>query len=113
MQKERYPERQLPWVQTRLSEEVLALNGDQTEGIFRCPKPGLGVWALVAPPYILGRQAIGHQASEQPERPAFEWGEAPRCKWKGQATVEQWRQGSRVISLRGSTPKPRQKSRLG
>ncbi|XP_006879283.1 PREDICTED: rho GTPase-activating protein 39 [Elephantulus edwardii] len=37
MQKERYPERQLPWVQTRLSEEVLALNGDQTEGIFRVP----------------------------------------------------------------------------
>lgn len=36
MQKERYPDRQLPWVQTRLSEEVLALNGDQTEGIFRC-----------------------------------------------------------------------------
>ncbi|XP_077800755.1 rho GTPase-activating protein 39 isoform X3 [Macaca mulatta] len=36
MQRERYPERQLPWVQTRLSEEVLALNGDQTEGIFRC-----------------------------------------------------------------------------
>ncbi|XP_053414142.1 rho GTPase-activating protein 39 isoform X2 [Nycticebus coucang] len=35
MQKERYPDRQLPWVQTRLSEEVLALNGDQTEGIFR------------------------------------------------------------------------------
>lgn len=37
MQKERYPDRQLPWVQTRLSEEVLALNGDQTEGIFRYP----------------------------------------------------------------------------
>ncbi|XP_077800766.1 rho GTPase-activating protein 39 isoform X9 [Macaca mulatta] len=37
MQRERYPERQLPWVQTRLSEEVLALNGDQTEGIFRVP----------------------------------------------------------------------------
>ncbi|XP_077022580.1 rho GTPase-activating protein 39 isoform X2 [Tamandua tetradactyla] len=36
-QKERYPDRQLPWVQTRLSEEVLALNGDQTEGIFRVP----------------------------------------------------------------------------
>lgn len=36
MQKDRYPDRQLPWVQTRLSEEVLALNGDQTEGIFRC-----------------------------------------------------------------------------
>lgn len=42
MQKERYPDRQLPWVQTRLSEEVLALNGDQTEGIFRCP----AIWAL-------------------------------------------------------------------
>nr|XP_041570047.1 rho GTPase-activating protein 39 isoform X3 [Taeniopygia guttata] len=37
MQKDRYPDRQLPWVQTRLSEEVLALNGDQTEGIFRVP----------------------------------------------------------------------------
>ncbi|XP_056132726.1 rho GTPase-activating protein 39 [Lampris incognitus] len=37
LQKERYPERQLPWVQTRLSEEVLGLNGDQTEGIFRVP----------------------------------------------------------------------------
>lgn len=35
LQKERYPDRQLPWVQTRLSEEVLGLNGDQTEGIFR------------------------------------------------------------------------------
>ncbi|ROL43045.1 Rho GTPase-activating protein 39 [Anabarilius grahami] len=37
MQKDRYPDRQLPWVQTRLSEEVLGLNGDQTEGIFRVP----------------------------------------------------------------------------
>ncbi|TSL47591.1 Rho GTPase-activating protein 39 [Bagarius yarrelli] len=37
IQKERYPDRQLPWVQTRLSEEVLGLNGDQTEGIFRVP----------------------------------------------------------------------------
>lgn len=35
LQKERYPDHQLPWVQTRLSEEVLGLNGDQTEGIFR------------------------------------------------------------------------------
>lgn len=35
LQKERYPDSQLPWVQTRLSEEVLGLNGDQTEGIFR------------------------------------------------------------------------------
>ncbi|CAM4686755.1 unnamed protein product [Leuciscus chuanchicus] len=37
MQKDRYPDRELPWVQTRLSEEVLGLNGDQTEGIFRVP----------------------------------------------------------------------------
>ncbi|KAL2089643.1 hypothetical protein ACEWY4_014331 [Coilia grayii] len=37
LQKERYPDRKLPWIQTRLSEEVLALNGDQTEGIFRVP----------------------------------------------------------------------------
>ena len=46
MQKERYPDRQLPWVQTRLSEEVLALNGDQTEGIFRCPATWALVWGL-------------------------------------------------------------------
>ncbi|TNM87682.1 hypothetical protein fugu_005903 [Takifugu bimaculatus] len=37
LQNDRYPDRQLPWVQTRLSEEVLGLNGDQTEGIFRVP----------------------------------------------------------------------------
>ncbi|XP_038654532.1 rho GTPase-activating protein 39 isoform X1 [Scyliorhinus canicula] len=37
MQHEHYPDRQLPWVQTRLSEEVLKLNGAETEGIFRVP----------------------------------------------------------------------------
>ncbi|XP_062900674.1 rho GTPase-activating protein 39 isoform X1 [Mobula hypostoma] len=37
MQNEHYTDRQLPWVQTRLSEEVLKLNGAQTEGIFRVP----------------------------------------------------------------------------
>ncbi|KAK6190447.1 hypothetical protein SNE40_002312 [Patella caerulea] len=37
MQKERYPERVLPWIQTILSEEVLRLNGAKTEGIFRVP----------------------------------------------------------------------------
>ncbi|XP_059497135.1 rho GTPase-activating protein 39 [Stegostoma tigrinum] len=37
MQHEHYSDRQLPWVQTRLSEEVLKLNGAQTEGIFRVP----------------------------------------------------------------------------
>ncbi|GFS04573.1 rho GTPase-activating protein 39 [Elysia marginata] len=37
LQKERFPERQLPWIQIVLSEEVLRLNGTQTEGIFRVP----------------------------------------------------------------------------
>jgi hypothetical protein len=35
MQRTRYPERHLPWIQTILSEEVLRLNGAQIEGIFR------------------------------------------------------------------------------
>ncbi|XP_061506230.1 uncharacterized protein LOC3291029 isoform X1 [Anopheles gambiae] len=37
LQKERFPDRQLPWIQTTLSEQVLLLNGKQTEGIFRVP----------------------------------------------------------------------------
>ena len=37
LQKERYPHRRLPWVQTTLSEEVLRLQGTITEGIFRVP----------------------------------------------------------------------------
>ncbi|BFZ04849.1 hypothetical protein BsWGS_07887 [Bradybaena similaris] len=37
LQKDRHPERQLPWIQIVLSEEVLRLNGTQTEGIFRVP----------------------------------------------------------------------------
>ncbi len=35
MQKDRYPDRKLPWIQVMLSEEVLQLDGAQTEGIFR------------------------------------------------------------------------------
>ncbi|XP_039748783.1 rho GTPase-activating protein 39 isoform X1 [Pararge aegeria] len=35
LQRERFPARQLPWVQTALSQQVLALNGRETEGIFR------------------------------------------------------------------------------
>lgn len=35
LQKDRYPNRQLPWVQVALSQQVLALQGKQTEGIFR------------------------------------------------------------------------------
>ncbi|XP_063400615.1 rho GTPase-activating protein 39-like isoform X3 [Mytilus trossulus] len=37
LQCERFPDRKLPWLQTTLSEEVLRLNGAQTEGIFRVP----------------------------------------------------------------------------
>ena len=35
LQKERFPNRRLPWVQTTLSEQVLRLQGASTEGIFR------------------------------------------------------------------------------
>lgn len=35
VQRERFPHRKLPWVQTALSEEVLRLEGARTEGIFR------------------------------------------------------------------------------
>ncbi|XP_049533474.1 hornerin isoform X1 [Anopheles darlingi] len=37
LQKERFPDRKLPWIQTTLSEQVLLLSGKQTEGIFRVP----------------------------------------------------------------------------
>ncbi|VDP10521.1 unnamed protein product [Soboliphyme baturini] len=37
IQRERFPKRKLPWIQTALSELVLKLNGAQTEGIFRVP----------------------------------------------------------------------------
>ncbi|XP_040293941.1 rho GTPase-activating protein 39-like isoform X2 [Bufo bufo] len=36
-QKEVYPDRRLPWVQTQLSQQVLSLGGERTEGIFRVP----------------------------------------------------------------------------
>lgn len=35
LQKDRFPNRQLPWVQVALSQQVLTLQGKQTEGIFR------------------------------------------------------------------------------
>ncbi|XP_017057125.1 hornerin isoform X1 [Drosophila ficusphila] len=35
LQKDKFPFRKLPWIQTTLSEHVLLLNGKQTEGIFR------------------------------------------------------------------------------
>uniref|UniRef100_H3BHK9 Rho GTPase-activating protein 39 n=1 Tax=Latimeria chalumnae TaxID=7897 RepID=H3BHK9_LATCH len=36
-QQELYPDRKLPWIQTELSQQVLAHGGAQTEGIFRVP----------------------------------------------------------------------------
>ncbi|XP_044152043.1 rho GTPase-activating protein 39-like isoform X2 [Bufo gargarizans] len=36
-QKDVYPDRRLPWVQTQLSQQVLSLGGEKTEGIFRVP----------------------------------------------------------------------------
>jgi len=35
LQRDRFPDRRLPWIQTTLSEEILRLNGVLTEGIFR------------------------------------------------------------------------------
>lgn len=35
LQKERFPHYKLPWLQTTLSEQILRLQGTQTEGIFR------------------------------------------------------------------------------
>lgn len=35
VQRDRFPHRKLPWIQTTLSEEILRLHGAQTEGIFR------------------------------------------------------------------------------
>ncbi|XP_063153342.1 rho GTPase-activating protein 39-like [Candoia aspera] len=36
-QQDMYPDNKLPWVQTQLSQQVLQLGGEQTEGIFRIP----------------------------------------------------------------------------
>ncbi|XP_042318095.1 rho GTPase-activating protein 39-like isoform X2 [Sceloporus undulatus] len=36
-QQDMYPDNKLPWVQTQLSQQVLELGGEQTEGIFRIP----------------------------------------------------------------------------
>ena len=40
VQRDRFPHRKLPWIQTTLSEEILRLQGAQTEGIFRVPADG-------------------------------------------------------------------------
>ncbi|XP_047526886.1 rho GTPase-activating protein 39 [Vanessa atalanta] len=48
LQRERFPQRALPWVQTALSQQVLALHGRDTEGIFRVPADVDEVGALKA-----------------------------------------------------------------
>ena len=37
MQKDRFPQRRLPWLLTVLAEQIMQLNGARTEGIFRVP----------------------------------------------------------------------------
>lgn len=37
LQRSIYPERKLPWIQHTLSEQILMMQGMQTEGIFRVP----------------------------------------------------------------------------
>lgn len=37
LQRDRFPNRQLPWLQTMLSEQVVLMGGKETEGIFRVP----------------------------------------------------------------------------
>ncbi|MEE6519615.1 hypothetical protein FKM82_017288 [Ascaphus truei] len=48
-QKDMFPDRRLPWVQTQLSLHVLALGGERTEGIFRCGVGSRGKQATVTP----------------------------------------------------------------
>lgn len=37
LQREIFPERKIPWIQHTLSEQILVMQGKQTEGIFRVP----------------------------------------------------------------------------
>lgn len=37
LQREIFPEKKIPWIQHTLSEQILLLQGKQTEGIFRVP----------------------------------------------------------------------------
>ncbi|KAL1464328.1 hypothetical protein WDU94_003985 [Cyamophila willieti] len=59
LQRDRFPHHRLPWIQTTLSEQVLRLGGQQTEGIFRvsadmdevtCLKLTLDRWDLPQSP---------------------------------------------------------------
>jgi Rho GTPase-activating protein 39 len=37
LQRDIYPDRKIPWIQQTLSEQILMMQGKQTEGIFRVP----------------------------------------------------------------------------
>ena len=37
LQREIYPDMKLPWIQQTISEQIILLQGRQTEGIFRVP----------------------------------------------------------------------------
>lgn len=37
LQREIFPEKKIPWIQQTLSEQILLMQGKQTEGIFRVP----------------------------------------------------------------------------
>lgn len=37
LQREIFPERKIPWIQHTLSEQILLMQGKQTEGLFRVP----------------------------------------------------------------------------
>ena len=39
LQRERFPDRKLPWIAVVLAEEVLRLEGEKVEGIFRWERP--------------------------------------------------------------------------
>ena len=37
LQRDIFPDRKIPWIQHTLSEQILLMQGKQTEGIFRVP----------------------------------------------------------------------------
>lgn len=71
LQRDRFPDRKLPWVQVTLSEQVLLLNGKQTEGIFRVSadvdevnylKSRLDRWDVPEHKNTMGKYNLYHQS---------------------------------------------------
>lgn len=48
LQREIFPDRKIPWIQRTLSEQILEMQGKQTEGIFRVPADADEVMCLKA-----------------------------------------------------------------